>query len=105
LPLVFSRFNFIRFIYYLNVFFTQEKKLERKRRKEEAEALGENAPPKQVPHTLETLREKDDTMVGTDDTYEDFEIQTDEFAPYFRKDYVPKIIITSSHNPTLVFIA
>lgn len=79
----------------------QAKKADQKRKREEAEALGEEAPPKQVPHTLETLREPDDNAV-TGEVYEMLDILHDEFAPYFSQEYNPKIVITSSQNPNLV---
>ncbi|CAG7837400.1 unnamed protein product [Allacma fusca] len=84
----------------------QKKKLKKKdrdSRRKEAEALGEDAPPKQVPHTLESLREKDETMVnheGSDSEVEE-DIKIDEFESYFNQSYVPKVVITSSANPCL----
>lgn len=76
------------------------KKRERKRKQDEAEVLGEEAPPRKVPHTLESLREVDPTYVDVDNPAEDMEV--DEFASYFNKTYVPKVLITSSANPNLV---
>lgn len=90
----------IDFIYLLELL--QLKKRERKRKQDEAEALGEDAPPRQVPQTLDTLREHDPTFVDVDNPAED--INVDEFASYFSKTYVPKILITSSANPNLVII-
>ncbi|KAH8035174.1 hypothetical protein HPB51_004415 [Rhipicephalus microplus] len=49
---------------------TSDSKLKRqaqKKRRKEAEALGENAPPKREPRTIENTREPDDTMVQADD--------------------------------------
>ena len=40
---------------------------EKKKRKREAELLGEDAPPKQVARTLDNTREADDTIVDADD--------------------------------------
>lgn len=61
--------------------------------------------PKQVPHTIESLREKDETaIVGDLDDEENEEVKIDlehdEFAAYYRKEYEPKILITYSDNPT-----
>lgn len=61
--------------------------------------------PKQVPHTIESLREKDETaIVGDLDDEENEEVKVDlehdEFAAYYRKEYEPKVLITYSDNPT-----
>lgn len=70
--------------------------------KREREELGEDAPPKQIPKTLETLREPDETVVDDNDEEDNFDITTDEYANYFSKEYDPKVLITSSANPLLV---
>ncbi len=82
--------------------FLQAKKNERERGKREAEALGKEAPPKKIPKTLETLREPDATVVEEEDPETLFDLLNDEFAAYFSKSYVPKILITSCDNPNLV---
>lgn len=61
--------------------------------------------PKQVPHTIESLREKDETAVTGDlDDEENAELKVDfehdEFAAYYRHAYEPKVLITFSDNPT-----
>lgn len=60
---------------------------------------------KQIPHTIESLREQDETIVqGNLDDEENGEIKEDigqdEFASYFRQNYQPKVLITYSDNPT-----
>nr|ACO11827.1 Ribosome production factor 1 [Lepeophtheirus salmonis] len=90
------------------------KKAERKKRqderKKESEALGEEAPPKLVPRTIENTREYDETTVKDTPTEEtttnddenaevQWDILNDEFKTYFDKSYVPKVIITSGDNP------
>ncbi|XP_077500421.1 ribosome production factor 1 isoform X2 [Amblyomma americanum] len=75
-----------------------KRQAQRKRRKE-AEALGEDAPPKQVPRTIENTREPDDTMVQPDDEEVQLDEAMDEMAAYFRKEYTPKLLITTSDNP------
>jgi len=77
------------------------KKKERGSRKREADALGEDAPPKKVPKTLESLRLPDGTTVQDDDEEVVNGINEDEFQDYFNKSYVPKVLITSSENPLL----
>lgn len=61
--------------------------------------------PKQVPHTIESLREKDETTITGDlDDEENAELKTDfehdEFSAYYRHAYEPKVLITFCDNPT-----
>ena len=87
----------------------REKKKEKKKRREvrqkEAEALGENAPPKLVPKTIESMRISDETTVASVDAPEEkqdeevnWDIANDEFKNYFEKSYEPKVLITSADN-------
>lgn len=60
--------------------------------------------PKQVPHTLESLREKDETtIVGSldDEANEELKVECehDEFAAYYKQAYEPKVLITYADNP------
>lgn len=59
--------------------------------------------PKQVPHTLESLREKDETAIANldDEAKEEFQFdcEHDEFAAYYRQEYEPKVLITYADNP------
>jgi len=79
----------------------QEKKQRRQRREDEGLE-------KQVPHTIESLREPDATTVGdlsapdNEEVARDFEI--DELSTYFNKDIEPKVLITFNDNPTKVSI-
>lgn len=57
------------------------------------------APPKQIPRTLENTREYDETIVEAGDEEVDLDDQTDEFASYFNKEYVPKILLTTVDKP------
>ena len=90
----------------------KEKKLRQEERKKEREALGDEAPPKLVPKTIDNMREYDETTVGgKEGTEEDEEVEhdivNDEFSEYFSKSYVPKVLITCSDNPhskTIAFI-
>uniref|UniRef100_A0A6M2CQD9 Putative ribosome production factor 1 n=1 Tax=Rhipicephalus microplus TaxID=6941 RepID=A0A6M2CQD9_RHIMP len=75
------------------------KRQAQKKRRKEAEALGENAPPKREPRTIENTREPDDTMVQADDEEVQLDEAMDEMAAYFRKEYVPKVLLTTSDNP------
>jgi len=72
----------------------QKKKL-RQERVKEVEALGEAAPPKQVPRTLENTREAEETMVQPADAEVLGDEKDDEFAAYFSNEKKPKIMITT----------
>ncbi|CAN7949921.1 unnamed protein product [Ixodes pacificus] len=75
------------------------KRLAQQKRRKEAKALGDDAPPKQVPRTIENTREPDDTMVDPEDEEVQLDEAMDEMAAYFRKEYTPKLLITTSDNP------
>jgi ribosome production factor 1 len=72
----------------------QKKKL-RLERVAETEALGEKAPPKQVPRTIENTREVDETTVQVDDEEIAGDEQDDEFNKYFSNEQKPKIMIST----------
>jgi len=83
----------------------EKKKLKEKRKKEEA-ALGDAAPPKQIPRTLDNTREFDETIVQPNDEEVLEDERTDEFADYF-KGLPPKVMITTSKDaskPCLEFV-
>lgn len=74
----------------------KEEKADRKVRKQEPG-------PKNRGHTIESMRETDQTTVN-DMENEDLEelqkdLETDEFSEYFSKQYEPKVLITYSDNP------
>lgn len=84
-----------------------EKKKLREKRKREQDSLGENAPPKQIPRTLDNTREADETMVAPDDEETLTDEKLDEFSDYYADGRTPKLLITSSvfaHMETLEFI-
>jgi len=94
----------------------KEKKREKKKRqdyrKKEREELGDDAPEKMVPKTIDSMREYDETTVGgkagnDEDEEVEHDIVNDEFKDYFNKTYEPKVLITSCDNPhtrTIAFI-
>ncbi|KAJ8682573.1 hypothetical protein QAD02_018365 [Eretmocerus hayati] len=82
----------------------QLKREKKKAKKERRKARAQTDEPKQVPHTIESLREKDETMIyGEIDDEQNEEIKVDmehdEFASYYRQEYEPKVLITYSDNP------
>lgn len=73
------------------------------RKKREAEGI-----PKQVPHTIESLRIPDETTVNITDekkleTEKDHEL--DELSSYFSRQVEPKVLITYCDNPLKVKFA
>lgn len=57
---------------------------------------------KDVPHTLESTREPDETVVLPDDCEIMRDEATDEMAPYFNRNTTPKILITGFKRAHLV---
>ncbi len=96
----------------------QEKRKRQDERKKVAEALGDRAPPKLVPKTIDSMREPDETTVEPATTSADadekvdekvdeevmWDITNDEFREYFGKTYEPKVLLTSADNPHSVSI-
>lgn len=76
------------------------KKQAQLKRKRDSELLGEDAPPKKAPKTLENTREEDETVVDPEDEEVKADEQFDEFASYFNREIPPKIIITTSYDPS-----
>lgn len=71
------------------------KKVLRQERVKEAEALGDKAPPKQVPKTIENMRSSDDTIVRPDDLEVLGDEKDDEFAAYYSNEKKPKIMLST----------
>eukprot|EP01105_Mastigella_eilhardi_P025823 TRINITY_DN7167_c0_g1_i1.p1 TRINITY_DN7167_c0_g1~~TRINITY_DN7167_c0_g1_i1.p1 ORF type:complete len:352 (+),score=108.07 TRINITY_DN7167_c0_g1_i1:365-1420(+) len=67
----------------------------RLKRKKDAAALGDQAPPKKQPRTIENTKEEDPTLVDMADEEVQRDITEDEFASYFNGK-TPKIIVTTS---------
>ncbi|CAG2057540.1 unnamed protein product [Timema podura] len=72
-------------------------------KKDERKKKKMSGAPKQVPRTLESTREKDETMLDQLDESQVEELQydltVDPFSKYFDKTYEPKVLITYSDNP------
>jgi ribosome production factor 1 len=76
----------------------QKKKLKKKLREmrvAEVEALGEAAPPKQIPKTIENTRALDETTVQEGDMEVAGDERDDEFANFFSNESQPKIMVTT----------
>ncbi|NP_001231768.1 ribosome production factor 1 isoform 2 [Danio rerio] len=75
----------------------RKKRMELK--KKERKALGDKAPPKEVPKTIENQRIYDETTVNPEDEEVAFDEGTDEFSAYFNRLTNPKVLITTSDRP------
>lgn len=81
-------------------------------KKEERKKKNDSGIPKNVPKTIDSMREKDHTMLvymDEEDQLElNLELDRDELSSYFQKTYEPKVLITFSDNPhqvnVLVFV-
>ncbi|KJE97812.1 hypothetical protein CAOG_09134 [Capsaspora owczarzaki ATCC 30864] len=72
---------------------------ERDQKLAERRQLGDAAPPKEVPKTIESTREFDETIVNPDDQEVVEDEAMDEFANYFNGETLPKLLITTSIKP------
>uniref|UniRef100_A0A8C1RTH4 Ribosome production factor 1 n=1 Tax=Cyprinus carpio TaxID=7962 RepID=A0A8C1RTH4_CYPCA len=79
--------------------FLKLKEEKRKKKKKERKALGDQAPPKEVPKTIENQRIYDETTVNPEDEEVAFDEGTDEFSAYFNRLTNPKVLITTSDRP------
>jgi ribosome production factor 1 len=70
------------------------------RRAKLVKELGDQAPAKQVPKSLDAMREHDDTLPEPDDEEVMRAIEEDEFAPYYRNEKEAKIMITTRPRPS-----
>lgn len=79
--------------------YKQQKKKTKKElraaRVKEIEALGDKAPPKQIPRTIENTRELDETVVQPDDVEVIGDEKDDEFSKYFSNEVKPKLMIST----------
>lgn len=59
-----------------------------------------------MPHTIESLRVKDETTVTEVDAEENElirnDLENDEFSEYYKNTYEPKVLITYADNPMKV---
>eukprot|EP00963_Diacronema_lutheri_P003358 scaffold281_cov318-Pavlova_lutheri.AAC.41 len=83
----------------------REKRKQRKKLAEEREKAlesGQVPPPKPQPKTLENTREKDETVIRSDDEEIGQDLAEDEFAQYFNREVSPKVLLTTGRKPTAV---
>ncbi|CAO4365080.1 unnamed protein product [Caenorhabditis nigoni] len=72
----------------------KDKRARQEERSKIRDELGESAPQKEVPKTIESMREYDATMVDEQDDEVEHDEANDEFAPYFNRETTPKVMIT-----------
>lgn len=82
----------------------QKLKREQKKAKKEAKKQREReGAPKKVPHTIDSLRIRDETTVTNLEDEENElvrdDLEKDEFNSYYKNSYEPKILITYADNP------
>eukprot|EP01013_Petalomonas_cantuscygni_P031568 TRINITY_DN57795_c0_g1_i1.p1 TRINITY_DN57795_c0_g1~~TRINITY_DN57795_c0_g1_i1.p1 ORF type:complete len:300 (+),score=39.08 TRINITY_DN57795_c0_g1_i1:55-954(+) len=69
------------------------------KKKAEAEAPPDAKPEKQIPRTIEAVREADDTIVAGADPEVLQEECDDEFSRYFSAEVAPRILVTTQLRP------
>ncbi|XP_039951063.1 probable ribosome production factor 1 [Bactrocera tryoni] len=83
--------------------FKKMKKEKHKQKMQERRARRKAGLPANPGHTIESLREKDQTTVANleDSDNEELrrELQMDDFSSYFERSYEPKVLITFADNP------
>nr|CAH7748735.1 unnamed protein product [Callosobruchus chinensis] len=83
--------------------YQKTKKEQRKAKKEAKKEREKQGLPKQQPHTIESLREKDETVVQDLEAEENElvreDLENDEFSDYYKQSYEPKVLITYADNP------
>lgn len=86
--------------------FQKAKKEQKKAKKEAKKKLLQEGAPKKVPHTIESLRIKDETTVtNLEDEANELirdDLEKDEFNEYYKQSYEPKVLITYADNPMRV---
>lgn len=78
----------------------KEKLAIKKKLKKEREALGDKAPPKPVPKTIDNQRVYDETIVDPNDEEVAYDEATDEFASYSTDKLLPRF--SSQHQIDLM---
>ncbi|XP_067624283.1 probable ribosome production factor 1 [Eurosta solidaginis] len=97
-PLAFIRNKDMRMALYKKM-----KKEKRKKKMQERRARRKAGKPANPGHTIESLREKDQTTITNLDDSDNEELrrelQVDDFSSYFERSYEPKVLITYADNP------
>ncbi|XP_066256409.1 probable ribosome production factor 1 [Euwallacea similis] len=79
-----------------------KRELKKTRKEAKKQRIREDAP-KKIPHTIESLRIKDETTVTNLNDEENElirdDLENDEFSDFYRQSYEPKVLITYADNP------
>lgn len=75
------------------------KRLQKLKEKHIRATQGEEAMPKEVPRTIESLRVIDETYIKEEDKEVAKDEEMDEFANYFNEKITPKLLVTTCRNP------
>ncbi|XP_060519662.1 probable ribosome production factor 1 [Cylas formicarius] len=97
-----TKYSHIRNKIVRNQQFQKAKKAQKKAKKEEKKQRALTGQPKQVPHTIDTLRIKDETVVDLEKEENELirqDLDHDEFNDYYKHTYEPKILISYADNP------
>lgn len=75
-------------------------KMEKLKKEKMREEHGEEAAPKGITKTIESMRVKDETIItDADDEEIKGEHSIDEFASYFKNETTPRILLTTNRRP------
>ena len=75
-------------------------KIEKLKKEKIREEHGEEAAPKGITKTIESMRVKDETIItDADDEEIKGEHNIDEFASYFNNETTPRILLTTNRRP------
>jgi len=78
----------------------RDAKIEKLKKQKIREEHGEEAAPKGVTKTIESMRVKDETIItDADDEEIKGEQDIDEFASYFKNEQTPRILMTTNRRP------
>nr|XP_023023565.1 probable ribosome production factor 1 [Leptinotarsa decemlineata] len=98
-----SKFANIRNKHVRNQQYQKAKKQVKKAKKEAKKVRETEGIPKKTPHTIESLREKDETIItdldGEENDLVREDLDQDEFSEYYKQSYEPKVLITYADNP------
>lgn len=83
-------------VYALNKAEVEANRKAKEERRKEREKVGA---PKQIPRTIESTREPDDTWVDPEDEEVKEDAALDPMANYFARKREPKVLITTTDNP------
>lgn len=79
----------------------KKKEIEKRKKLKAMKKKGQELPPKGLPKTIENQRVFDETMIKEKDEEVEMDEAIDEMSSHFRRETIPKILITTSNRPKL----